>query len=106
MLFRSEFSFPNLAHSAGKYIEHDNNEVVLFGSLQMIPEVVLITDKTKSVRQRHKALYSFLEKISNRAREMGFNQIHVFPSDDERWRNRLQKDGFKPTRYPAYVKEI
>ena len=105
--YLDKFEFPDLSKSIGNFTEKDDSDkVILFGSLQLIPEIVLITDMNSSLRARHKALYSFLDKVENSAKQAGFNQVHIFPEDDKIWQRRLQKDGFKPTKYPAFVKLI
>jgi hypothetical protein len=105
--YSDAFGKPDFKHYLSSFVARDEKqELVLFGGARLIVEVVAMTNKTASARKKHDALYKFLDSVEDVSRTRGFDQIHAFPELDATWRERLQRDGFRPTKYPAYVKDI
>src|SRR5688572_19219723 len=84
----------------------DDGKIITVAGVRTILEVIAMTDKTVSPRQRRKALYDALEVSSFVAASKGYEEIHSFVQD-EKWENQLVRaGGFKPTKGRALVREV
>lgn len=105
--YKSEFSMPNfVTNFIGAFVIEKNGEIISVCSLRRIAEVIAITNKDCSVRDRLTALLTGAEAITFIAEKEGYNQIHAFVQD-ESWEHILIKNGkFKPTKGRSLVLEI
>ena len=79
-----------------------SDEIIVAGGIRTIVEVVLVTNKDFSARDRRSALYSTLQASSYMAKNYGYSQLHCFVQD-EKWEKQLKKVGFHPTKGTALV---
>ena len=104
--YANEFSLPNfMTNFVGAFVLEDNDGIIAVCSLRKIAEVIAITNKDRSVRERTSALLSGSEAITFIAGKEGFNQIHAFVQD-EKWEKLLIKVGWKQTKGNSLVLEI
>lgn len=98
--YEKEFDFPDFLNNFICVFTVTNNEgIVSTGGVRSIFEIVAITDKDKSVRERRSALYQILDASQFVANG---EALHVFVQD-EVWMNHLTKIGFKSTKGKALV---
>ena len=105
--YEDEFSLSDfLSHLNGVTIRNEEDgSIVLCGGIRPIIECVLITDKSKSVRERRYALHRLLEIARYATKSTGHNQLHAFVQDDN-WERHLGRAGFNRTRGQALVLDI
>jgi hypothetical protein len=103
--YEKEFDFEELfLRNIGVFAVTDENDVIVcVGAVRPIAEVVLITDKEKTVRERRSALFKVLDASEFVAKNSGFDQLHIFVQDDN-WIKHLMKNGFKATAGKALVR--
>jgi hypothetical protein len=96
--YKQEFPLSDLVSGGnwlGRYIICNNdNELVVAGGVRSIAEVVAITDKTKSIKDRRKALLELLLVCEFISKEK-YNQLHASIQDSV-WEEHLLKYGFNP----------
>ena len=71
----------------------DNGSIVTIGGLRPIVELVAVTDKGQSVRNRRKALVHLFQASLYTAISSNYNEIHLFTTSRE-WIKHLLKAGF------------
>ena len=79
----------------------DNNKVITYGGIKLLFEVVAVTDLNRSARDRKQALIKMLDVIISIAEKKKFEQIHCFPTFNEKWTEHLKDIGFKQTKGTA-----
>lgn len=95
--FRQEFEFPDFLkgyHCA--FAVEDNNEIIVAGGIRPIAEVVAITNRNASPKQKVMALRKLLEAGKFGCKVNGYDQLHCFVQDDN-WARQLQTVHFRPT---------
>ncbi len=104
--YGNEFSLTDFAknHIASFTVTDDNDidKIVCAGAVRTIAEVVLITNKSYSLRARRYALYNVLEASSFLSQQNGYDELHAFVQDPT-WENQLLKVGFKKTKGNSLV---
>lgn len=75
-------------------ITDDENETITVGGVRVIPEVVLLTDMSKSTRARRSALYQVLDASGYIAGNSGFDRLYAAVKDTN-WSGHLKDIGFK-----------
>jgi hypothetical protein len=102
--YSNEFAFPDFTkHFLGCFTAYDDeNRIISAGGIQLIPEVVLITDKRQSVRTRREALLNILQASMFIADKFQYNQIHVF-IQEHGYEEQLKKNGFRNTKGTSLV---
>lgn len=105
--YKDEFSMPNfVSNFIGAFVIEKNNQIVSVCSLRRIAEVIAITNKECSVRERLTALLTGSEAITFIAEREGYDQIHAFVQD-ESWEHILINKGkFKSTKGRSLVLDI
>ena len=73
----------------------DNGETLLAGGVQRLAEIVVISDKDKSVRERYDALTQALGCSILIAKELRHQKIYVFVNNDDQYVKHLQKFDFR-----------
>jgi hypothetical protein len=96
--YDKEFPFPDIKKfdSAFTIVTEDDVPVIV-GGVKAIAEVIIITDKNFSVKERREALHKTLEASGNLAALSGFNQIHCAIQDPV-YEKHLLKLGFRPVK--------
>jgi hypothetical protein len=94
--YEHEFELPDFKtnYIASFAVVNEAEKIIAAGGVRAIAEVVIVTDKEAASRDKHKALYKILEASKYFANEAKFDQIHAMVKDDK-WKRRLEKDGFK-----------
>ena len=97
--YEKEFSFEDFASKyLSSFIVHDDNgEIITAGGVRTIAEVVLVTDKDRSVRERKDALVIAQNASKYIAGNTGHDIIVAFIQDDD-WLKHLMKVGFDKTK--------
>lgn len=105
--YAGEFDLEEMfSNSIGLFaITDENDKIICVGGVRPIAEVVLITDKNRTVKERRSALLKVLDASEFVAKNSGFDQIHIFVKDED-WVRHLMKTevGFKPTVGKALVR--
>ena len=80
--YSSEFSLPDFITNflCAFTVEH-NDKVILAGGVKLIPELILVTDKDASARQRYEAFYKTLDVSTYITSRSGYDQLHAFIQD-------------------------
>jgi len=86
-------------------IEDNRRNIVTIGGVRPIAEVVAITNKDASVRERRDALIKLLQASLFTANSFNYDQLHVF-IQDEKWLKHLLKFGFRYTKGRALVHDV
>lgn len=102
--YKNEFPFPDFYHRfiCSFVMLDDDKNVITAGGVLPIAEIILVTDKDKSSRLKHQALYQVLDLSSFIARKFNYRQLHAFSQDDV-WTKRMIKDGFQKCKGEALV---
>ncbi len=105
--YKEEFSFPDFTSQFMYNFEviDDSGEIITGGGIKLIPEIVLMTDKDKDIRDRKLALYTALDFSIYTAQQLHFDNLHCFVKDDS-WGRRLKKTGFHPIQGEGLILEI
>jgi len=104
--FIDEFEFPNFMDMHGAVvIENDNNEIILIGGLRPISEVIAVTNKDKSTRERREALIKLLQFSLFTGTNFKYDQIHAFVQDKD-FIEHLLKFNFRETKGKSLVSDI
>lgn len=105
--YEDEFEFPDFEqHFLCAYIiTDDDNNIITAGGLRQIPEIVLITDKRQSIRDRREALLEVLQANMFIADKYKHTQLHAFIQEDG-WCYHLEKVGFRLTKGKSLVLDI
>ena len=104
--YKDEFTLPDFINNylLGFLVEKDGN-IITIGGIRTIAEVILVTDKSQSVRVRRDSLLEALRVAILTAGINKYDQIHTF-IQDPKWKNHLEKIGFHETKGTALVLEI
>jgi citrate lyase synthetase len=105
--FKNEFRLPDFLT---KYIcavtIEDNDGIIVSGGVRNIAEVVAVTNKDRSVRDRRDALLSLWRALAIIAHKYGHSELHAF-IQDEAWLATLERHaGFRKTKGVSLVTEI
>lgn len=101
--YKTEFDFPDfLTNFLCAFVVEEDGQVISAGGVRNIAEVVLVTNKDLSVRQRRAALFQVLDASAFIAGRSGHDGLHVFIQDDK-WEFQLRKIGFHSTKGRALV---
>lgn len=105
LFYSEEFEFPNFLKNflCAFVVEDDNGNIITAGGVRNIPELILITDKSKSVRDRKLGLLEALQISNYVCKHWKHKHIHVFVQEDN-WLKRLLRSGFrKPKGQPVII---
>jgi len=81
--YQTEFDLPDLfvGFDGVFAITNGNDDIITVGGVRPIAEVVAVTDKDFSVRDRREALYKLLDGMTFIAGSKGYDAIHCFVQD-------------------------
>jgi hypothetical protein len=102
--YSHEFSFDDFARGflASCCIESSSGEIVSAGGIRPLTEIVLVTNKDFSVRERREALYKMLTACMYSASKFRLDSLHAFVQDDV-WIKHLKRVGFKDTKGKSLI---
>lgn len=102
--YKDEFCFDDFISGflASCVISDESGRIVSAGGMRALAEMVLITNKDCSVRDRREALYMILNASCYQAPRLGFNSLHAF-IQEEKWLKQLKRIGFKETKGKSLV---
>lgn len=104
--FKDEFVLPDfLRRYLCAFTVEDDEGIITIGGVRPIAEVVTVTNKDRTPRNRLDALYRVLDVSIFVAQKHDYDQLHAFVQD-KRWSNRLYKNGFRPTKGKSLVLDI
>jgi hypothetical protein len=104
--YSQEFEFPDfITNYLSVFVVHDEESIIVTAGIRTITEIVAVTNKDKSVRDRQDALHQILWASKFTCARTGYNQMHAFVQDDK-WSKHLQKVGFRPTIGQALVIDV
>jgi len=105
--YLNEFTLPNFKkHFINSFaITDPKGSIISIGGIRPILEVVAVTDKNKSTRDRVNALNEMLVISAHIAKHDNFDEFHCFVQD-EVWLNQLKKKGFVETKGKSLVFKI
>lgn len=93
--YASEFEFPDFLNNflCCFVVVDDRNNIISGGGVRLISESVILTDKSRSVRDRFSALSQILNASEYFTRQANFCKLHAVTEDDK-WKKHLNKVGF------------
>lgn len=105
--YKEEFALGEFnAHEfIGMFTAEENGEIISIGGIRLIPEIVVVTDKTKPVKTRRAALLNILQASGYIVRRAGHSSLHAFVQS-ESWMKQLIKYGFKKTKGDSLVYSV
>lgn len=83
----------------------EEDGIIVAGGIRHIPELVIVTDKTKPVKVRRNALLSFLQASEYIAKRAGHLGLHAYIQDKD-WLRQLVKYGFNATKGTSLVYDL
>src|SRR5688572_20128825 len=97
--YEEEFSLPNFKENflCAYVVVDDLDNIISVGGIRTIAEVIAITDKDKSMRQRINALGYIHNASVYFAKQNRYSSLHAFIQDCT-WENILKKVNFKDTK--------
>lgn len=100
--YKDEFPFPfneNRLFVNQVVITNDDGDIVTYGAVELTAELIAITDKEKSSRNRYDSLYRLLEAAAGNVKNGGLDMLHCsIKDDDEVWLKILNKVGFQKSK--------
>lgn len=104
--FKDEFDFPNFMRMhAAATIENDDNKIIIVGGIRPIAEIIAVTDKDASGKERREALYKFLQFCSFSGQSFRYDQLHAFVQE-ENLTKLLIKLNYRETKGKSLVCDI
>lgn len=88
--YASDFSLPNLVHTIGSGVISDNLGLVGFGMVKLLPEAIIILDKSRTKTTQGKALKILFKEAIQACRQSGYNSLQAHTLDN-RYSNLLIK---------------
>ena len=104
--FQEEFEFPDfLKGYYSALIIESNGEIILAGGVRPITELVCVTNKDTTERQRVTALKNLVQFGMFTCVGHGFDQLHCFVQGDN-WKRQVETVSFRPTKGQALVLDV
>ena len=99
--YKGSFPFPDFLRNYYRLwvVEDTDGSIITAGGLRPMPEAVLITDKSKTILVRRRALEEVLSASVQVCSEHDMHEITAFiqdPMNHKSWINILRKYGFQP----------
>lgn len=93
--YSKEFEFPDFLNNflCCFVVVDDKDSIISGGGVRLIAESVLLTDKSRSTRDRRTALLQILDASEYLAKRADFSRLHAV-TENEDWKNHLSKIGF------------
>lgn len=102
--YYKELELPDFTKGLCSFVIGDN-EPVCIGMVKTYAEAIILTDKSKSLRQKREALYQVLDIGAYVAKQHGYQQLHAVTLD-EHYAEILLKRGFDRVRGHNLVIDI
>ena len=98
--YKNEFPFPFDSGSKrvllNRFIVEDSSgNIITSGALELLSEVVAVTDKSFDTKVKREALYKLFHALLYDAEKFSFDQIHCTVIDDPNWERHLTDIGWK-----------
>lgn len=104
--FQEEFELPEFDNKYhGVFTLEDDSGIITVGGVRPLAELVAITDKDKSARQRVAALKILVEAGMFTCGVNNYDQLHCFVQG-EKWIRQIQTVHFRPTKGQSLVLDI
>lgn len=101
--FADEFPFPDFLNKFYcSLIVEDDKGIILAGGIRPICEVIAITNKERSSKNRYHAFAQLIQASMFICDSQGFNELTAFIQDKE-WERNILKAGFVPTKGRSLV---
>lgn len=84
-------------------VTDDENRIITAGGIKLLPEIVLVTDKSVSVKVRYDALLQALGSAIHIGKDMKVPELFTLVFDDDNYVRILQRRGFKLMRDTAIL---
>jgi len=106
LYFDHESDVPDFMNCLCAFTVEDEKGIITFGAVRDIAEAITVTDKSRSARDRAKALYQILDASTFVSKTMGFDRMYAW-SQNPKWAYRLQKTaGFRPHRGQSLILDL
>jgi N-acetylglutamate synthase-like GNAT family acetyltransferase len=90
----AEEEFPEFMSYITSVVVEDEQGIILAGGVREIAECIAVTDQSRSVLDRSRALYQLLDAAKFVCRESGHDQMYAW-SRNPRYSKRLVRTGFR-----------
>jgi len=102
--YKKQFDLPDFKtkFSCAYSIIGLDGELISLAGVRPILEMVVLTDKDKSVRERYKAVYQILDMSKYVAIKKGFDELHAFVQE-EHWMDVMLSRGLERTKGQSLV---
>lgn len=93
--FSNDFQFPDFFNGFFNSfaITNDKNEIVVVGGIKLLAEAVILTDGSKNIHNRVRALREALSVCIYTCNKLGVGELFAFAKDDK-YIKHLQTYGF------------
>lgn len=104
--YEHEFELPDFYKMLCAFsIVNERDDLVSIAGVRPILELVVITDKTKPVRERYHAVYNILDASKYIASRNKYDQLHAFVQD-KHWADVMKSRGFSDMLGQGLVIEV
>lgn len=104
--FKEEFELPDFFERFhGAFIIEDDKEILLASGVRPIAELVCVTNKDMSIKNRVIALKTATKVGAVIASKEGYDQLHCFVQGND-WSRQVQTFHFRPTKGQALVLDV
>ena len=101
--YKDEFDLPDFCQNfICNFVIENDGTIVTVGGLRTIAEIIYVTNKDLSVRLRRRGMIEGLNASRFFARNLGYDQLHVFVQDKDYERQLLNR-GFSVCKGDALV---
>jgi len=83
----------------------DDDKIVTVGGVRMIPEIVILTDKTAKLRDRGKSVRLIFQAIKFVSSRAGLTSLHAF-IQEKNWLRVLLRKGFRLTTGTSIITDL
>lgn len=87
------------------FVVEDEKGIITMGGVRMIPEIVILTNKDRSTRNRITGVRRLFEAIKFVSGKAGLNSLHCFIQDYD-WLKILLKSGFRRTKGVSLITDL
>jgi hypothetical protein len=96
LYFEETNDLPNFLNFICAFVVEDEQGVVSFGGVRAIPEIITVTNMTRTPSERIQALYNLLDASIFVSQRCGYQQLYAW-SQGSKWTKRIMKNGFRPS---------
>ena len=97
--FKEEFEFPDFLKNflCAFIVEDDDGGIVAAGGVRTLAELIAVTNKERTPRERRKGLYELLAASIYVSEKTGHDSLHAF-IQDPLWLHQMKRRGFAETK--------